>query len=116
MDELFLEIAKQVPAIVVIAYLVIHFIRSDKEQRDAFLAAMDKRDEAFGRIIQSMGDECHLVQQKCVDSLDRNTRVLGRMEAVIDHAVTVISRHEPPGKNNIQGQRDTWDAEDGKKI
>lgn len=111
------ELLKQVPALGVLVYLVMTFLRNietrDKEYLDHLsglesrrVDESDKRSEA----IRHLGDQCHAFQLdlnqkmgvtlgKVSDSMDRNTEVLGQAIHALDHFSS--------SQENIEARRKT---------
>lgn len=88
MDQLFIEFAKQAPALAVLAWIVWKF-----------LASQESRDNKLGDIANS----CHNFQaastktvsevlDRNTTALNANTHMLGRVESVLDDLDTKISR------------------------
>jgi len=93
MSDLVEKIAVQVPALIVLGYIVMVFLRSQKErdalrarEHDAFIRFIDEQNSRF----RLLGDSCHIVQEKAVIAISENTRVMGRVEKTLEQAVTKI--------------------------
>ena len=85
------ELAKHVPALLVLSVIIFTNARSLSEERAAFMAHIDKRDEEFTELTTVISAECHAVTNAMGDrlmevvesnteALMENTRMLGRME------------------------------------
>lgn len=93
MSELVEKIAVQVPALIVLGYIVVVFLRSQKErdslrarEHEAFIKFMDEQNSRF----KMLGDSCHIVQEKAVIAISENTRIIGRVEKTLEQAVAKI--------------------------
>lgn len=73
MEQLLVEIAKQVPALAVLAVLVLRFLKTQREQADAFVAALAARDGQMGAMAAT------------ATGLQRDTNVLlGKVEKALE--------------------------------
>lgn len=68
MEMLFVEVAKQVPALMVLCYIVFVFVR--------YLGSRDQT-------LKEIGESCHMVQQKSIDVMQEVNRSIGEMTATI---------------------------------
>lgn len=112
METWLIELAKQVPSLIVLAWLVFQHQTAIKEQRESFLTQQNSRDIAFTSAITNMAQQCHAVQKRSTTTLERSTRVLGRMEVVVEHAVDALLEHKIKGSDKLKKQSDTWNIED----
>ena len=105
-----LEIAKQVPGLGVLVYLVVQFIRSTKERDQRFgemLDSVQARSQSFGREAMDRSERTNAAMQKCIeDSTSRitacvheNARALGRATEVIERHERFYERHFKPEAN-----------------
>ena len=103
MDAALIEAAKQVPSLLVLAWIVYTFINELKAQRDRSAEATEAAAVRQNQTLQALGDSCHAfqddMQKKTADSfkavalalsenstaLRTNTTALGRVESVLDH-------------------------------
>tara|TARA_R100000306_G_scaffold61940_1_gene66262 strand:- start:516 stop:776 length:261 start_codon:yes stop_codon:yes gene_type:complete len=69
MQSALVEVAKQVPALVVMAFVVFGFLR-----------AMSRRDI----VVKTVGDTCREVQRDSIKVMQENTRMLGRVVGILD--------------------------------
>lgn len=67
MDNLVVEIAKQVPALLVLAFIV-----------RVFLGHLKERDASLQKTLSHMGDSCHKVQEDAVGVMREVKEELGR--------------------------------------
>lgn len=138
MESWMIEIMKQVPALGVLALLTWQFlvhlsttnkdVRADsKEQRDAYLTAnksereaylkqIKEQSEKFSNTVYAMGQDCHAVQMKCVQALDRNAMLQGRFEVVLDHAVDALVHNDKTSLDQLRKQSEAWKVQDSKPI
>ena len=82
LDEALIEIGKQIPALVVLAILTIHYLRSNEAQATSFAATVEK--------IQR-DPERNVVLVDLRDALRENTKTLGR---VLEHLDQEKKRQE----------------------
>lgn len=80
MDKILEMAVGQVPALVVLVWLVHYFLRNLKE-RDHFL--------------RDIGEGCHEVQRDAIETIKENTRVLGEMHTYLKHLNGKNSKGEP---------------------
>lgn len=73
MEPLLVEIAKQVPALAVLVVLVLRFLRTQREQGDAFVAALDTRDKA----VRAMATTAEATQKE-------TNQLLGKVEKALE--------------------------------
>lgn len=99
------EALKQVPGLVVLVILVVQFLKANKEQRtsfqdternqrEAYLKTLSDRDTEFSRVIKESNDVNNSIHNKCIESMDKNTLMLGRMEKCLESALNLISQYE----------------------
>lgn len=80
MEQAALELAKQIPSLVVLVWLVVHFLR-----------AQEKRD----KMIEGLAAQCHVQQAAAAAVIVKNSETLGRIESQLDRhpeAITVAVR------------------------
>lgn len=101
MAEILTALAKEVPAVVAIIVVVVVFLRhitaervTRKEDRQAFLAALQQRDERTHAIIARADD----TQQKSVVSLDRSTVQHQRTEPMLNRLELQLGMSNQPPK------------------
>jgi len=68
MTEYVIEIAKQVPALLVLVWMV-----------RVFINYLSRRDDLLAKI----GDNCHIVQREATQALRENTQMLGEMREAL---------------------------------
>ena len=91
---LLVEVAKQVPALIVCAFIVVTFIRY-----------LMKRDE----VLQHLGDECHKAQRDANHAINENSKALGEISAVLRrlngraHIDTSFGRPVAPDRETHNG-------------
>lgn len=78
--DVLLEAAKQVPSLIVLAYIVVMFLKHLARQ-DASREASDQKRDARALVCMN----------RCSNSIDRNTEVLGQMSKVVERANGVRS-------------------------
>jgi hypothetical protein len=94
LSQFLLEVAKQVPALVVLMLIVDRFLKALNGVAARFEQVEDKRSES----LETLGDSCHAFQRdvqakneavmgKVVTALDRNTESLGKNTYALDRAM-----------------------------
>lgn len=85
-----IELAKQIPAVIAIIIIVAMFIKYlgyrsvQAEKRDeTMMAFIAKQNERF----ETLGETCHQVQETATRAIHENTKMIGRVEKVIEEAV-----------------------------
>jgi len=69
------EIAKQVPALLILGWVVL-----------AFLKAMSRRDDTANKV----ADNCHLTQRDAIKAMQENSRVLGETSAALERVNNIL--------------------------
>lgn len=88
--SIWIELAKQVPALAVLVVLVVLFLKFLREEREDRTEAEEHRLKSLEKI----GDDCHTHSQKMLDTvagameangkvIQENTRALGEVSAVV---------------------------------
>lgn len=80
------KLAEQVPALVVLASVVILFLKSQSKRDDAFFQFMSEQSSKF----KALGDDCHRVQTRATEVISENTKMYGRLEKALEQAVEKI--------------------------
>ena len=83
MDDWFLEIVKQVPALGVLAGVVWMFLRSLREgavHNEKISKDFTDSIQGFAREIRDVSTRCHDLQQKATDATAHNTEVLRELK------------------------------------
>lgn len=94
----FEKIAEQVPALAVLVFVVVVFLRSQGKRDEAFLGFIEQQNERF----KNLGDACHVVQEKATTAIAENTKMYGRLEKALEQttekiqAIGVERRREEP--------------------
>lgn len=99
------EALKQVPGLAILVVLTVYFLRAIKEQResfqetetkqrDAYLSTLSNRDNEFAKVVRESNDSNNAVHNKCIESMDKNTLMLGRMEKCLESALQLISQYD----------------------
>lgn len=114
--ELIVEIAKQVPHLAVLVGLVIVFLRGKRESDMHFLDTLKSMDDAWRKSMEMrdealthLGDNCHAFQkdlagkseavfERVVESMDKNTEILGRAMHVIERLEARLDGIAKPGR------------------
>lgn len=94
MEDALLEIAKQIPAVLVLVWLVVKNNKDAADARNAFIDHIEKVQHRHQETISTMGSECHAVQEKCVAALERNTEMFGRMIESMERMEGTLDAHE----------------------
>ena len=81
MDNLLVEVAKQVPALGVLAWIVAYFLK-----------AMNQRTDSFENTVKRISADCHDARSKLHDILIHNSSVLGRTESTLDRLEKVLTK------------------------
>lgn len=76
------KIAEQVPALAVLVFVVIVFLKSQGKRDEAFLAFIEEQNQKF----KNLGDACHQVQQRATEVIAENTKMYGRLEKTLEQA------------------------------
>lgn len=101
MADILTALVKEVPAVAAIIVVVVVFLRhitaerdSRKEDRQAFLAALQQRDERTHAMITRADD----TQQKSAVALDRSTVQHARTEPMLNRLELQLGLHNQPPK------------------
>lgn len=104
------ELIEQVPALVVLALVIVFvlkhvgglvkdFNKSTAVRDEAFTKAMSDRDEAFTKYMESrdktiaaVAEQCHDVQKESIKAVNENSAALGRMTEAIHNFDKAQSR------------------------
>lgn len=71
-EQVLMEVVKQIPALAVLAWLV-----------HKGLSSLQERDQAFARALNEIGKDCHSVQERAIDAIQENTRMMGKVESLL---------------------------------
>ncbi len=95
------QVVAQVPALGVVVYLVIYFLRANKERDESHEKAQVERDRKFldhlerrDATLRDIGNDCHAVQRESIEAMKQTNRVIGESNEVIRTAVKAIDRLE----------------------
>lgn len=105
MEQILIEAAKQVPALVVLTTFVVLVLKhlrekdkassqSSKERDDQFLEALRERDARFLAGMQSMSERVESSSDKSTRVVERNSEVMARVVVVLDRVESRLERHE----------------------
>lgn len=98
LDELAVEVVKQVPALVVLAWVVRHFLKSAAETRDRMLDHEAKRDADLNDTLKRMSDGCHEVQRDSLGVMRETKEELGRTREASTQLVQYLRAQNERGK------------------
>lgn len=98
------EVAKQVPALIVLAYLVIkffEFMTKAQESVDAretardttFFTALKDQNEEFLRNMDRISNECHAVQDRSTKVMEKNSEAVTKLCGTVDRLEERLSRY-----------------------
>ncbi len=73
MDSVLWELLKQVPALAVLAWVVYVFLKFIRQ------CEADRSEN-----VKRLADDCHRIQQRAIDGLDRNTEILGAVKLLLE--------------------------------
>lgn len=90
MDSTLLEIAKQVPSLMVLAVLTRWFLTYMKERDAQLLAHEEKRDEQLAKVLSGIGDDCHNVQRDSIEVMKEVREELGASRAATAELVSYL--------------------------
>ena len=68
MNGWFIEIARQVPSLLVMAFIVVKFLESNKER---------------GQVLKDISDQCHDVQRRSMETIQENTKILAGLAEIV---------------------------------
>jgi hypothetical protein len=71
---------EQAPGLVVLSVIVWQFLRH-----------LQSRDEAFGKVIREIGQECHQTQHEAITAMNRNTEMMGEVRSLLHR---VLDEHK----------------------
>jgi len=77
LDTLLIEIAKQVPALVVLALLTRWFLTYMRDRDAQLLQHEEKRDAQMTNTLSHIGDDCHVVQRDSIEVMKEVKQELG---------------------------------------
>ena len=66
------EILKQFPSAAAIIYVVVHM-----------LSSMNKRDQLFHERLKEVSDNCHEIQEKAINTMNKNAEALASFKEVV---------------------------------
>jgi len=84
MDQVIAEIARQTPALLVLAFLIVQQAKERVKERE-----FSEGDRVFRK---TMSDHCHEIQTRTLDTLDKCTEALGRTCALLDRMSSTLER------------------------
>lgn len=97
MENLWIEIAKQVPSLVVLGWLVVYFLRHMERMVDQFgkmTTDWAKSVEGVNHEAQTFQTQLHTEHRamfsKLGGALDKNTEALGKNSATLDRAMKLL--------------------------
>lgn len=70
-----IEVVKQVPALAVLGFIVIAFLKHLAQRDEAHAVSDEKRDE-----------QMQICMDRCNNAIDRNTEMLGQVAKVVERA------------------------------
>lgn len=92
-QEILREVVKQIPALVVLSFIVMIFMKYlnsrsiQAERRDEKLISfITEQNKQFERL----GEGCHIIQERAAKVIHENTLVMGRMEKVLEESIRKI--------------------------
>jgi hypothetical protein len=72
MNNVVEEILKQFPSAAAIIYVVVHM-----------LSSMNKRDQMFHDRLKEVSDNCHDIQEKAINAMNKNSDALASFKEVV---------------------------------
>lgn len=98
MIEIAAEVAKQIPAMLLMGFLVLKFLDFTEKKEKFFITYMQSRDASLEEILKHIGDDCHAVQRDAITAMNRNTEVLGKTESTLEKTTkdmaSIIENHQ----------------------
>lgn len=85
-EPFWLEVAKQIPSLGVLVWLVISFLRHLKEDGDR----RERLEEARAKSLKEIGDSCHAFQQEITT---QSHAILARNTAALDNNSAALGWH-----------------------
>lgn len=92
MSEILLTIARELPAVAALILVVVIYVRNSRDDRTAFIRALEQRDERMERVI-GQTDE---TQRQTVAALQRSTDQHVRSESVLQRIDLHLRPLQPP--------------------
>ena len=81
------KVWEQVPALAVLVFVVVVFLRAQSKRDDAFLGFVKDANDKF----KHLGDACHEVQSRSHEAITENTKMYGRLEKTIEAVTKTMS-------------------------
>jgi hypothetical protein len=101
-----LEIAKQVPGLGVLVWLVLQLSKAQKDRDDKFatmLDAVQTRSQQFGREAMDRSEQTNRAMRDCItESTDKITKCVEENARALGKATQVIERHEKFYEDNCE--------------
>ena len=94
MDTILIEVAKQVPSLVVLALLTRWFLNYMRSRDTELLEHDTKRDKALGDTLKHIGDDCHLVQRDSIEIMREVKEELGRSRQANENLIAYLQKFE----------------------
>ena len=79
MEDTIVELVKQVPALGVLAFVVMRFLRIVEHRDKLFVGQLSDRD----KILSSISEECHTVQRDAIECIRKSAEVQGEVLALL---------------------------------
>lgn len=84
MDPLWVEVAKQVPALGVLVFLVVHFLKHIREVTNDFKSTIEE-------VNVTMADQHNLFRERTEKALDNNTAALARNTTMHEQVIAAAN-------------------------
>lgn len=81
------KVWEQVPALAVLVFIVVVFLRAQSKRDDAFLGFVKDANDKF----KNLGYACHQVQVRAHDAITENTKMYGRLEKTMEQVAKTIN-------------------------
>lgn len=89
MDRVIEALVVQSPGVVAVIVVVLMFLKYLKES-----------EAERTKVLHEINTDTHVIQQRCVESLDRNTEMLGRVSQCLDTVEASLKASEKENRNH----------------
>ena len=85
MDNLGIELLKQVPSLGVLCWLVWKHSNAQSDMQKSFLAHLATAQSARDESLIDVAERCHVVQRDAIEAIKDNSAVLGGVREALTH-------------------------------